>query len=185
VESSPSDVTLLIARLSKGDANAASELMPVVYDELRRLAARYMRQERPDHTLQATALVHEAYLRLIEQRHANWQNRAHFFGVAAQLMRRILVDHARGHLRVKRGGEQPLSQLRSAITGKIGSHVTIRQTQVATNARTAIIFSLSPGEAHDAPVGRQLLLELGHHFIRSALSRRALPRGGACSASRK
>lgn len=106
MEPLPSDVTLLLARLSQGDQDAAAELMPVVYDELRRLAARYMRQERADHTLQATALVHEAYLRLIEQRHANWQNRAHFFGVAAQLMRRILVDHARGHLRVKRGGEQ-------------------------------------------------------------------------------
>jgi RNA polymerase sigma-70 factor, ECF subfamily len=73
---------------------------------LRRLAGGYMRRERTDHTLQATALVHEAYLKLVEQRSVNWQSRAHFFGVAAQLMRRILIDHARGHKRDKRGGEQ-------------------------------------------------------------------------------
>jgi len=78
--------------------------MPVVYGELRRLAQHYLRRERPDHTLQATALVHEAYLRLVDQRAVTWQNRAHFFGVAAQLMRRILVDHARRHHAAKRGG---------------------------------------------------------------------------------
>jgi len=75
-----------------------------VYGELRRIAARYLRHERPDHTLQPTALVHEAYVKLIDQRHARWQNRAQFFGVAAQLMRRILVDHARAHVAAKRGG---------------------------------------------------------------------------------
>lgn len=100
------DVTQLLSALTRGDQGAASKLMPVVYDELRRLAASYMRREREDHTLQATALVHEAYLKLVEQRSVNWENRAHFFGIAAQLMRRILVDHARGHLRQKRGGEQ-------------------------------------------------------------------------------
>ena len=78
--------------------------MPVVYGELRRLAQHYLRRERPDHTLQATALVHEAYQRLVDQRAVTWQNRAHFFGVAAQLMRRILVDHARRHHAAKRGG---------------------------------------------------------------------------------
>jgi len=78
--------------------------MPVVYGELRRLAQHYLRRERPDHTLRATALVHEAYLRLVDQRAVTWQNRAHFFGVAAQLMRRILVDHARRHHAAKRGG---------------------------------------------------------------------------------
>ena len=100
------DVTQLLSALKRGDEGAAEKLMPVVYDELRRLAASYMRREREDHTLQATALVHEAYLKLVEQRSVNWENRAHFFGIAAQLMRRILVDHARGHLRQKRGGEQ-------------------------------------------------------------------------------
>jgi len=104
--SASADVTTLLSRLTEGDTSVVSRLIPLVYDELRRLAAGYMRQERPDHTLQPTALVHEAYLRLVEQRETSWKNRAHFFGVAAQLMRRILIDHARGHLRSKRGGEQ-------------------------------------------------------------------------------
>jgi len=80
--------------------------MPLVYNELRRLASGYMRRERAEHTLQATALVHEAYLKLVKQRSVNWQGKSHFFGIAAQLMRRILIDHARGHLREKRGGTQ-------------------------------------------------------------------------------
>ena len=100
------EVTLLLSALTRGDEGAASNLIPVVYDELRRLASSYMRRERVDHTLQPTALVHEAYLKLIEQRSVNWQSRAHFFGIAAQLMRRILIDHARSHTREKRGGEQ-------------------------------------------------------------------------------
>jgi RNA polymerase sigma-70 factor (ECF subfamily) len=99
------DVTMLLSALTRGDEAAASKLMPVVYNELRRLAGSYMRQERVDHTLQPTALVHEAYIKLIDQRSVNWQSRAHFFGVSAQLMRRILIDHARGHMREKRGGE--------------------------------------------------------------------------------
>ncbi len=98
------DVTILLAGLTKGDREAASKLIPIVYAELRRLAVGYMRRERRDHTLQATALVHEAYLKLVEQRAVDWQSRAHFFGIAAQVMRRILVDHARGHLWDKRGG---------------------------------------------------------------------------------
>ena len=100
------EVTLLLSALTRGDDGAASKLIPVVYGELRKLAGSYMRKERVDHTLQATALVHEAYLKLVEQRSVNWQSRAHFFGIAAQLMRRILIDHARGHTREKRGGEQ-------------------------------------------------------------------------------
>src|ERR1043166_10278568 len=79
-------------------------MMPVVYDELRRQAARYLRREHAGHTLQTTALIHEAYVRLVDQHNVQWQNRAHFFGIAAQLMRRILVDHARTKKRVKRGG---------------------------------------------------------------------------------
>jgi RNA polymerase sigma-70 factor, ECF subfamily len=109
------DVTLLLSALTRGDEGAASKLVPVVYDELRRLAGAYMRRERVDHTLQATALVHEAYLRLVEQRSVNWQSRAHFFGVAAQLMRRILIDHARGHLRQKRGGDEKKVSLDEAF----------------------------------------------------------------------
>lgn len=81
-----------------------SKLMPLIYDELHRLASRYMNKERVDHTLQTTALVHEAYVRLIDQKKVQWQNRAHFVGIAAQLMRRILIDHARGHQYAKRGG---------------------------------------------------------------------------------
>ncbi|MDX6695819.1 MAG: hypothetical protein QOF02_3422 [Blastocatellia bacterium] len=96
------EVTQLLAKLSHGDRTALDELLPLVYDELRRLADRYLRRERSDHTLQATALVNEAYLRLVDQ-NVPWQNRAHFFGVAAEMMRRILVDHARSHQAQKRG----------------------------------------------------------------------------------
>ena len=96
------DVTALLGQLAKGNDAAASKLIPIVYDELRRLAGGYMRRERKDHTLQPTALVHEAYLKLTEQRVVDWQGRAHFFGIAAQVMRRILIDHARGHMRDKR-----------------------------------------------------------------------------------
>ena len=109
------EVTVLLSALTRGDDGAASKLIPIVYDELRRLAGSYMRRERADHTLQATALVHEAYLKLIEQRSVNWQSRAHFFGVSAQLMRRILIDHARGHTREKRGGEQKKVSLDEAF----------------------------------------------------------------------
>jgi RNA polymerase sigma factor (TIGR02999 family) len=100
----PGDVTRLLLTWSNGNREALEELLPVVYSELRRIAARYFRHERPDHTLQPTGLVHEAYLKLIDQQRARWQNRAQFFGVAAQLMRRILVDHARTHGAAKRGG---------------------------------------------------------------------------------
>ena len=94
----------LLRAWGKGDLSAREKLMPLVYEELHRRAAAYLRSERTDHTLQPTALVHEAYLRLIGQDRVVWQNRAHFFGVAAQMMRRILVDHARGHRRGKRFG---------------------------------------------------------------------------------
>ncbi len=115
MESSPEDVTLLLSDLQNGDKEAASRLMPLVYNELRRLARGYMRRERAEHTLQATALVHEAYLKLVNQRSVNWQGRSHFFGIAAQLMRRILIDHARGHLREKRGGAQQVMALDEAL----------------------------------------------------------------------
>jgi|SRR6478672_5728774 len=98
------NVTQLLIGWSKGDKEALDQLLPIVYDELRRQAARYLRRERVGHTLQTTALIHEAYLRLVDQKSVQWQNRAQFFGIAAQLMRRILVDHARTRKRVKRGG---------------------------------------------------------------------------------
>jgi RNA polymerase sigma factor (TIGR02999 family) len=100
---SSQSVTLFLVRWRNGDQEALNQLMPLVYDELRRLANSYLRRERRGHTLQATALVHEAYVRLVDQTHANWQNRAHFYGVAAQLMRRILVNHARTQQAAKRG----------------------------------------------------------------------------------
>jgi len=109
------EITELLAELRAGNRSAESKLMPLIYHELRRLAARYMAQERTDHTLQPTALVHEAYLRVIDQRHVKWQNRAHFFGVAAQQMRRILVDHARAHRSKKRGGSQEKVALDEAL----------------------------------------------------------------------
>jgi len=99
------DVTQLLVAWGHGDEKARDDLMPLVYDELHRLAHRYMRKERPGGTLQTSALVHEAYLRLIDQKHVQWQNRAHFFAIAAQMMRRILVDYARGRRNQKRGGD--------------------------------------------------------------------------------
>jgi RNA polymerase sigma factor (TIGR02999 family) len=104
VKSVSPDVTSLLKRLAQGNQDAASELIPVIYQELHRLAAVHLRRERQDHTLQPTALVNEAYIRLVAQRNADWQSRAHFFAVASNLMRRILVDYARRYLRAKRGG---------------------------------------------------------------------------------
>src|SRR6516162_2931530 len=109
-------VTALLGRLTAGDSAAADEVLPLIYAELRRLAAHYMAQERPGHTLQTTALVHEAYLRLVVQRQANWQNRAHFYRAAAQVMRRILVDHARARQAKKRGGAPSHLSLDEALT---------------------------------------------------------------------
>lgn len=95
----------MLLELRLGGRETMDELLPLVYDELRRLAGSYLRRERGDHTLQPTALVHEAYIRLIGQKEIDWQNRAHFFGVAARLMRQVLIEHARSRNRVKRGGE--------------------------------------------------------------------------------
>jgi RNA polymerase sigma-70 factor, ECF subfamily len=98
------DVTRLLAQLQGGQRDVAQQLIPLVYAELRDLAVSYLRRERSDHTLQPTALVHEAYLRLVDQRNTTWQNRAHFFGIAAQAMRRVLLDHARRKRAGKREG---------------------------------------------------------------------------------
>ncbi|MDX6612329.1 MAG: hypothetical protein QOD75_1515 [Blastocatellia bacterium] len=103
-ESSPHEMTQLLAAWSDGDREALDKLLPLVEHELHRLAHRYMNHERDGHTLQTTALVNEAYLRLIDQREMRWQNRAHFFAIAAQMMRRILIDHARKQAYAKRGG---------------------------------------------------------------------------------
>jgi len=104
VTPSSDEVTEMLVDWSNGDQTALNKLIPLVYDELRRMAHHYMARESPDHTLQTTALVNDAYLRLTDQKRTSWQNRAQFFGIAAQLMRRILVDHARSHTYAKRGG---------------------------------------------------------------------------------
>jgi len=113
----PPDVTALLDEWSRGDHRALDQLLPLVYAELRRIARRELRRERAGHTLQPTALVHEAYLRLVDQRQVDWRNRAHFFGVAAQVMRRVLVDSARRHNANKRGaGAQCVSIDQAAET---------------------------------------------------------------------
>jgi RNA polymerase sigma factor (TIGR02999 family) len=109
VSETPPDVTLLLQSVQHGQEGAFDQLLPLVYNDLRQVAAKYLRAERMDHTLQPTALVHETFLRLVDQRSANWQNRAHFFAVAAQLMRRVLVDYARRVATAKRGGGRIVS----------------------------------------------------------------------------
>lgn len=104
MEPSSKSVTQLLIEWRAGDETALDKLIPIVYEELRRLAHYYMRRERPDHTLQTSALINEAYIRLVDHKGMRWQNRAHFYGVAAQAMRRVLVDHARSRGYAKRGG---------------------------------------------------------------------------------
>ena len=108
-------ITQLLQKWQEGNNEALETLMPLVYAELKRLAGSYLRRERPDHTLQSAALVNEAYLRLVDQTQTQWQNKAHFFGIAAQMMRRILADHARGHNAAKRGAGMPELELNEAV----------------------------------------------------------------------
>ena len=115
------EITRMLREWSGGKQEALDALLPLVYAELHRQAARYLRRERAGHTLQTTALIHETYLKLIDQREVNWQNRAHFFGIAAQAMRRILVDYARAKHREKRGGageDLPLEAAELAVSGE-------------------------------------------------------------------
>jgi RNA polymerase sigma factor (TIGR02999 family) len=109
----PNTPTRLLLEWGQGDDRAREQILPLVYAELRRIAARYLRRERPDHTLQPTALVHEAYIRLIDQRHVDWRNRAQFIGLAAMMMRRVLANHARARAAVKRAG--PVACVTGAI----------------------------------------------------------------------
>ena len=143
-------VTQLLFDWSKGDPQALDRLMPLVYGELRRLARNYLKKERPGHTLQPTALVNEAYLKLIDQKRANWQNRAQFYGVAAQLMRRILVDHARQHQAAKRGGSH---QQRLSITsaGQLGGKELATEPAIDLLALHEALEELA---AFDPPQGR-------------------------------
>jgi RNA polymerase sigma-70 factor (ECF subfamily) len=113
----PAETTQILLDLGNGDRSAAKRLMPLVYDELHGLAQRYMQQERAGHTFQATAVVHEAYIRLVDQSRVDWKGRAHFFSVAAEMIRRILVDHARQHHAAKRGG----AARRFSLTESIGT----------------------------------------------------------------
>jgi RNA polymerase sigma-70 factor (ECF subfamily) len=122
------EVTRLLAELNRGNEQALSELMPLIYAELKRLAGYYLRQERPNHTLQATALVHEAYVRLVGQRQQQWQNKSQFVRVAASIMRRILVDYSRNHDAEKRGGK--------------GGKVLLDETRIVLKGRTADIVAV-------------------------------------------
>jgi RNA polymerase sigma factor (TIGR02999 family) len=126
-EASVDEISTLLRAWSDGDQSALEGLTPIVYDELRRLAHRYMRHERPGHSLQTTALVNEAYMRLVDYKRMQWQNRAHFFAVSAQLMRRILVDHARRH-NAKRGGK--------------AEHVSLEEAALVGGDRTADLVAL-------------------------------------------
>jgi len=111
----PGQISELLAAWNSGNREAWNDLVPVVYEEMRGQARRLLRLERSDHTLQTTALVHETYLKLAEQRVVHWENRAHFFWLASEIMRRLLVDHARGHNRIKRGGEVEIQHINSAV----------------------------------------------------------------------
>ncbi len=122
------EITQMLGQWSGGDAQALDDLMPAVYDELRRMAHRHMARERPDHTLQATALVNEVYLQMQDQRGAQWKNRAQFFAVAAQMMRHILVDYARRHTRAKRGGG--------------AQHVTLDEAMLVSKSNTDQLLAL-------------------------------------------
>jgi RNA polymerase sigma factor (TIGR02999 family) len=117
--SPPHEITELLAEWSEGNQAALDQLYPLVYNELRRLAHGYLRRERKGHTLQTTALINEAYLRLVDQKHVHWANRSHFFGISAQIMRRILIDHARRYEYSKRGGgAQRISLDEGAVVAK-------------------------------------------------------------------
>jgi RNA polymerase sigma factor (TIGR02999 family) len=127
------EITQLLLDWSEGNQAALDKLLPLVYNKLRRLARRYLSKECPGQTLQTTDLVHEAYLRLVDQRRVQWQNRAQFFGVAAQLMRRILVDRARRHKRIKRGAGAPIIPLDEAVVASDQSSFDVLALDEALN----------------------------------------------------
>jgi RNA polymerase sigma factor (TIGR02999 family) len=166
--SSPHQITQLLKAWSNGDQSARDQVMLVVYEELRRMAHQHMRKERPGHTLQTSALVHEAYVRLVDQKAVEWQNRAHFYGIAAQMMRRILVDHARARKYAKRGGDaRPVSLDEGAIVSEertaevvaldealaVLAAVDQRKSQIVelrffgglSIEETAVVLAVSPG----------------------------------------
>jgi RNA polymerase sigma-70 factor (ECF subfamily) len=135
---SESDITQLLRAWNGGDESALEKLMPIVYGELHRMARRYMAHESPGHTLQTSALVNEAYLRLVDSAHANWQNRVHFFAVSAQAMRRILVDWARSRQALKRGGDVRPIQLDDALAVTNDQRVDLVALDDALNTLAAL-----------------------------------------------
>jgi len=144
--SAPESISQLLLRWSDGDSSAREKLMPLVYNELRRLARKYLRHERANHTLQPTALVNEAYLRLVDQHSVLWQNRAQFFGLAAKLMRNILVDHARSREAAKRGGQHysvSVSELdrvsKSSEVDLVGLHEALERLAAYDNQKSRIV----------------------------------------------
>jgi len=134
------EVTELLLAWNTGDRSALDRLMPLVYQELRRLARQYMRSESPDHSLQATVLVNEAYIRLVDQQRVNWKNRAHFFGAAAQIIRRVLVEHARARGRLKRGGDA----LKVSFDEEIGPRSEVQWDLVALDDALNQLAKLDP-----------------------------------------
>ena len=135
---SPNEITDLLIDWSNGDQAALNRLMPLVYDELRRLASHYVRHERPGHTLQTTALVHEAYLKLVDHKNVNWQTRLQFFAAAAQVMRHILVDYARGRRALKRGGDRLRLSLEDGIICVDDNGTDLLSVDEALNSLAAI-----------------------------------------------
>ena len=136
-------ITRLLERWSEGNQTPRDQLMELIYDELCRLASAQLRRERSGHTLQTSALVHEAYLRLVDQRHVRWQNRAHFFGIAAQMMRRVLVNHARARVTAKRGGGSEVLPLDEAA---LGSEERLAEC-LAVDQALAVLARDSPQQA--------------------------------------
>ncbi len=139
----PKNVTQLLLAWSDGDQAALDQLVPLVYDELRRLARRYMARENPGHTLQTTALVNEAYMRLVDWKNVHWQNRAHFFGVSAQLMRRLLVDFARARHQIKRAGEAQRVSFEDALAVSVDRSADI----IALDDALKTLATLNPRQA--------------------------------------
>lgn len=127
----PEHVSELLAEWNSGDKTALDKLVPIIYDELKRQARRHMRRERPDHTLETSAIVHEAYIKLAEQRNVIWENRAHFFWLASEIMRRVLVDHARGKNRQKRGAGAEMLTLEPGLAAAPGSSVDLLELDEA------------------------------------------------------
>ena len=144
MKKSPAQITELLAEWRDGDQSALDELYPLVYDELHRMARRYLSRERKGHTLQTTALINEAYVRLVDQKNVNWANRSHFFAISAQIMRRILIDHARRHAYAKRGGgAQQVSLEEVAVVAREQSSEIIRLDEALK-----ILAKMDPRRCH-------------------------------------